>query len=56
MKSLLQSKTFWLATVQAVAGALVIYSTAYPQIGILVILKSGLDIGLRIYTKEQVGL
>lgn len=47
-KTLIQSKTFWLAVVQAIAGAAIVFSTAYPQAGWLVIAKSVVDIVLRV--------
>lgn len=53
-KNLFTSKTFWLATIQAIAGALVIYSTAYPSVGVLVVLKSIVDIYLRSVTSQPV--
>ena len=54
MKSLLQSKTFWLATVQALIGMAVVFSTAYPSVGFLVLAKSALDIVLRVMTSTTI--
>jgi hypothetical protein len=54
MKGLLQSKTFWLALVQAVAGVIVVFSTSFPQVGWLVIAKSVVDVILRVYTSQPV--
>lgn len=54
-KSLLTSKTFWLAFIQAVGGVVVVFSTSYPEVGWLVMLKSGVDIMLRVYTTKPIG-
>jgi hypothetical protein len=40
---------------QAVAGAIVIFSTAYPAAGWLVIAKSIIDIVLRMQTTQSIG-
>lgn len=56
MKSLFSSKTFWLATIQAVAGAIAIFATQYPAIGGLLFAKSIVDIVLRLLTTEPVTL
>ncbi len=45
-----QSRTFWLAVTQAIAGALTIFASAYPQLGYLLLAKSALDIYLRATT------
>lgn len=52
--ALIQSRTFWLAAIQAVLGGVVIFIAAYPAVGWLLIAKSALDIILRIYTNEPV--
>ena len=54
VKALVQSKTFWLAIIQAVIAVVVVFSTAYPSAGFLLLAKSGLDIILRIYTSVPV--
>lgn len=54
MKSLLKSKTFWIAVLQAVAGIAVVFSTAYPQIGGLILAKSILDVILRVVTTTTI--
>jgi uncharacterized membrane protein len=54
MKSLLQSKTFWLAVIQAVIGIVVIFSSAYPAVGGLIVTKSILDVILRVVTNTAV--
>lgn len=55
-KSIFSSKVFWIAFIQAVAGTIVIFQTAYPSIGWLVIGKSVIDIVLRYYTTQPVSL
>lgn len=54
-KALIASKTFKLAALQAVAGVIVIFATAYPAVGGLVIAKSVIDIILRLYTSQPIG-
>lgn len=54
MKALIHSKVFWLAVLQALVGVVVVFATAYPDVGFLVLAKSGLDILLRIYTTTEV--
>lgn len=56
MKSLLQSKTFWIAVIQAVAGIVVVFSTSYPEIGGLILAKSVLDVLLRVATTTEIGV
>lgn len=56
MKSIFQSRTFWLAVVQAAIGAVVVFGTQYPGIGELAIAKSALDILLRYLTTEPVSV
>lgn len=53
-KSLLQSKTFWIAVLQAVAGIAVVFSTAYPAVGSLLIAKSVIDVILRVVTTTTI--
>jgi len=53
-KALIQSKNFWLAVIQAVIGVMVVFSTAYPTVGGLLIAKSVLDILLRIITEAPI--
>lgn len=55
-KSLFSSKTFWLAVVQALVGVVVVFTTAYPGVGALVIGKSILDVILRVLTDQPVSL
>lgn len=54
IKSLFHSKVFWVAVVQAVAGAIVAFQYAYPEVGALLVAKSLVDIVLRILTTTQV--
>jgi len=54
MKGLLQSKTFWIAVIQAVIGIITVFSGAYPSIGELLIAKSVLDVIMRAVTGQQI--
>lgn len=54
MKSLTQSKTFWLAVIQAVVGGLVIFFTQIDMVGYVAIVKSVGDIVLRLATNEPI--
>jgi hypothetical protein len=54
MKSIFSSRVFWLAVAQAVAGSLVVFSSAYPDVGALIIAKSVVDIALRFVTTKPV--
>lgn len=56
MKSLFTSKTFILALAQAIVGVIVVFSTAYPDVGYLVVAKSVVDILLRWITTEPVSI
>jgi hypothetical protein len=53
-KALLQSRTFWIAVGQAVIGAIGIFSNSYPGAGWLLILKSSLDVVVRLYTETSI--
>ena len=53
-KSLLKSKTFWIATLQAIIGIVVIFQSSYPTLGWLAIGKSVLDVILRLLTTDSV--
>jgi len=55
-KSIFASKTFWLAVIQGAIGVVVAFSTAYPDVGYLIIAKSLLDVGLRAVTDTSVTL
>lgn len=54
IKSLFHSKVFWVAVAQAVAGAVVVFQTTYPEVGGLLVAKSLVDIVLRVLTNTQV--
>lgn len=57
MKHWYKSKTIWLAVSQAMIGILAVVSTEYPELqlaGTVAILKSVIDILLRIETKETI--
>ena len=54
MKTLLNSKTFWIAVIQAVAGVAVIALTELDLIGYVGIFKSFVDIVIRTMTTEEI--
>lgn len=54
MKSIFQSKVFWVAVGQAVIGAIAVFQTSYPALGWLAIAKSVIDVALRYGTTEPV--
>lgn len=54
MKSIFQSKVFWLAVGQALVGVIAVFASAYPALGFLVVAKSVLDIVLRLYTTQAI--
>jgi uncharacterized membrane protein len=56
MKTIWQSKTFWVAVIQGVLGVLVALETTYPGVGWLMIGKSALDIILRSMSAQEVTL
>lgn len=59
MKSLFASRTFWLAIVQAVTGTLIELLTSdhlLSVVGIMMIVKSVIDVILRLLTTEEVTL
>jgi hypothetical protein len=52
-KGILQSKTFWIATIQAVIGIIAVFTASYPElqaIGGIAVAKSLLDVLLRYVT------
>ena len=55
MKKLIHSKTFWLAVSQAVGAVLVVALTELDMMGGVLIVKSVVDILLRLQTDEPVG-
>jgi len=54
MKTLLNSKTFWIAVIQAVAGIAVVALTELDMIGYVGIMKSVVDIVIRTMTTEEI--
>lgn len=54
MKDWIKSKTVWLALLQAASGAVLVFQSAYPEIGGLIIAKSVIDIILRFITTEPI--
>lgn len=58
MKSLFESKTFWLALGQAAIGVIAIFATTYPDAhwaGSLLLVKSIIDVWLRTQTTTSIG-
>lgn len=53
-KPLLNSKTFWLAIFQALLGATIVFHSAYPDVGWILLAKSALDISLRWLTTAPI--
>jgi hypothetical protein len=49
-----QSKTLWLAIIQAVVGVFAVVSTSYPTLGWIVVAKSILDVILREVTNQPI--
>lgn len=47
VKPFWQDTTFWLAALQAIAGALAVFYTAFPLIGWIAVAKSIVDIIVR---------
>jgi|GEM_PF-1897446 len=54
IKSLFESKTFWIAVVQAFIGIAVVVVTELDLVGYVAIVKSVGDIIIRLLTKDQV--
>ena len=54
MKSIFQSRTFWLAIAQAIVGVVVTFFTNAGMAGEALLLKSFVDIMLRVYTTTPV--
>lgn len=61
MKALIQSHTFWLAIAQFVVGLLAVFTASFGQyvpasiLGVIAMLKSCIDIYLRMNTSQPVG-
>jgi hypothetical protein len=56
IKSIFSSKTFWKATLIAVAGVLSVYENYYPALGALAIVNSMIDIYIRSITTQPVAI
>ena len=54
MKTLFQSKTFWIAVIQAVGGVAVVALTEVDALGYVAIVKSAVDILVRITTTKSI--
>ena len=52
MKNWYYSKTLWLAALQFAFGGVMMLQAQYPEIGVLLLVKSVLDIFLRFLTSE----
>jgi len=55
-KSILLSKTFWVALIQGCIGVIIAVSTVAPNLGWLLVGKSILDILLRVVTTQSVSV
>ena len=53
-KGIFSSRTVWLAIAQGVAGILVVIMTEYPELGYGALLKSILDVLLRMSTTKSI--
>ena len=53
MKHWYQSKTIWLAILQAITGTVIAFATQYPEIGFLFLGKSVLDTIVRWFTETK---
>lgn len=56
MKSIFDSKVFWLAVIQGIIGVVVVVGTTNPDLGYIFVVKSFLDIVLRLLTTEPVSV
>ena len=54
IKSIIHSRTFWIAIIQGVIGVVVVFQTGLPELGWIAIVKSFLDVGLRYVTTTPV--
>jgi uncharacterized membrane protein len=54
MKSIFQSKVFWVAVVQGLVGLIVAAETVVPLAGWILVAKSALDVWLRYNTVTQI--
>lgn len=56
-KALLESRTFWVAVAQSLAGAYLVFAAAYPgleTVGFVFMAKSLLDVFLRLQTSAPI--
>jgi len=53
-KSIYKSKTFWLAITQAIIGACLTIDTDVPWLGVLLIIKSIIDVVIRFTTDQPI--
>ena len=56
MKSLFESKTFYVALFQGFAGLLMVIISQFPQLGWAMIVKTIIDVILRLLTDKPVTL
>ena len=54
MKTLIGSKTFWIAVIQAVTGVVIIALTELDMVGYIAMVKSVVDIFIRLITTESI--
>ncbi len=55
-KSIFESKNFWVAVIQGMAGILLVVMEHYPNLGYLMVAKSAVDVVLRFLTNRPVKL
>lgn len=55
-KSIFESKTFWVACIQGLAGIMVVLLEHYPNLGYLMIAKSFIDVIVRFLSSRPVSL
>ncbi len=58
IKSLFESRTFWVACAQAVVALIAIFASTYPQaewVGVALLVKSLVDMYLRANTSTPIG-
>lgn len=54
MKPFWKSKTVWIAVLQGVAGVAIAVATNYDAMGVVMVLKTLVDISLRCVTSEAI--
>jgi len=55
MKHWYQSRTIWVAILQATAGIIAAFITQHPEIAYLVTSKSIIDVLIRVFTEVKMG-